>query len=457
MNNPKVSVIIPVYNGEKYLEEAIKSILNQNYDNLECIVVDDGSIDGSAFIAKKFGQVVYLHQDNAGVAAARNRGVQNTSGEYLAFLDADDIWDGEKLTIQINYMEENPNIGYSFTRHSLFLAEGVAELPSWVRKNQYEQEMSAYIPSALVVRKSVFEAVGNFDENYRVSEDSDWFMRARDAGIKLGIVEKTLLYKRVHPQCLSRQTELSRKNLLKIVKASLQRIKSSDKISVIVPVYNGEKYIQEALDSVLEQSLKPFEVQVVDDGSTDRTAEIVRQYGDRIRYIKINNGGAAAARNEGVKSVAGDYIAFLDADDYWNKQKLALQLREIKKPGAANMIFGMVSQFYSPETDENFRQQYQFPSRQTNGAHAGNMLMKRKDFLKVGFFSTEYKTGEFIEWYQRAQEAGMTTAFLPEVLMHRRIHPLNHGIVQKQHTNDFARIAKEILLRRRKKEVDGQT
>jgi glycosyltransferase involved in cell wall biosynthesis len=457
LNNPKVSVIIPVYNGEKFLEEAIKSVLNQDYDHLECIVVDDGSTDESASIAKKFERVIYLRQDNTGVASARNRGVQRASGEYLAFLDADDIWDINKLETQINYMEENPDIDYSVTRHRLFLAEGLKELPPWVRKNHYEKEMVAYIPSALIVRRSAFEIVGNFDESYRIADDSDWFMRARDAGIKLGFVGKNLLYKRVHSQCLTSQIDVTQKEMMKSIKASLQRTKSVDKVSVIVPVYNGDKYLREALDSVLNQSVRPFEVLVIDDGSTDTTAEIARQYGERIHYIRRNNGGAAAARNDGVKSAVGNYIAFLDADDYWDKQKLALQLREIKKPGAANMIFGMVSQFYSPETDENFRQQYQCPSQPTKGAHCGIMLMKREDFLKVGFFSTEYKTGEFIEWYQRAKEAGMTLAFLPDILMHRRIHPLNHGIVQKQHTHDFARVVKEMLLRKRKKEADGQT
>lgn len=456
MKKPKVSVIIPVYNGEIFLEEAIKSVLNQEYDNLECIVVDDGSIDDSADIAKKFGQVVYLHQNNAGVAAARNRAVQKASGEYLAFLDADDIWDLKKLAIQISYMEENLDIGYSFTKYSLFLAEGMRELPAWIRTRQYEQEMTAYIPSALVVRKSVFEAVGNFDENYQVGEDSDWFFRARDAGVKLGIIDKTLLYKRVHPQCLTSQTELCRKNMLKIVKASLQRTRSADSVSVIVPVYNGEKYLREALDSVLNQSMRPFEVLVIDDGSTDATADIVRQYGERICYISRSNGGAAAARNDGIKNAACNYIAFLDADDYWDKQKLALQLREIKKPGAANMIFAMSAQFYSPETGEDFRKQYQCPSHPTSGVNPGTLLMKREDFLKVGLFSTEYKTGEFIEWYQRAQEAGMTATFLPEVLMYRRIHSQNHGIVQKQQTDDYARIVKDMLLRRRRKDTDGQ-
>jgi len=240
LSQPKVSVIIPVYNGEKFLEEAIKSVFNQNYDNLECIVVDDGSQDQTSSIVRRFGQVVYVYQDNAGVAAARNRGVKKSSGEYLAFLDADDVWDIKKLATQISYMEENPGIGYSFTKRKLFLDEGLDEFPAWVRIHRLEQEMTAYIPSSLVVRRPVFEAVGYFDENYRVADDSDWFIRAKDAGIKLGIVGMTLLNKRVHSRCLSSNIELSKKELLKMFKASLLRSKSADRIRVIIPVYNGE-------------------------------------------------------------------------------------------------------------------------------------------------------------------------------------------------------------------------
>ena len=228
---PLVSVIIPVFNGEIFLEDAIKSVLNQNYDNLECIVVDDGSIDGSAAIAKKHERIIYLHQEHKNVAAARNLGIQKASGEYLAFLDADDIWDTHKLETQINYMEENPDIDYSVTKHSLFLTEGLKDFPQWVRTNHSEEETIAYIPSSLIVRKSAFEIVGNFDESYRISDDSDWFLRARDAGIKLGIIDKNLLHKRVHSQCLMSQTIVIKKELMKSIRASLLRAKFSDNIS----------------------------------------------------------------------------------------------------------------------------------------------------------------------------------------------------------------------------------
>jgi glycosyltransferase involved in cell wall biosynthesis len=231
LNNPKISVIIPIYNGEIFLEDAIKSVLNQNYDNFECIVVDDGSTDGSAVIAKKYERNIYLHQEHKNVAAARNLGIQKASGEYLAFLDADDIWDINKLEIQINYMEENPDIDYSITKHSLFLAEGLKDFPQWVRTNHLQEETIAYIPSSLIVRKSAFEIVGYFDESYRISDDSDWFLRARDAGIKLGIIDKNLLHKRVHSQCLMSQTGVIKKELMKSIRASLWRVKLSGNTS----------------------------------------------------------------------------------------------------------------------------------------------------------------------------------------------------------------------------------
>ncbi|MGB5219263.1 MAG: glycosyltransferase family A protein, partial [Smithella sp.] len=238
---------------------------------------------------------------------------------------------------------------------------------------------------------------------------------------------------------------------------SLKRTKSADKISVIIPVYNGEKYLDEALQSVLNQSVKPFEILIVDDCSTDRTAEIAQRYGDSIRYIRRETNGGAAARNDGVKSATGDCIAFLDADDYWDKNKLELQLREMKKHNAPDMIFGMSAHFFSPETGDDFRRTYYCPEEPVKGFHPGLMLIKRNNFLKAGYFSTKYKTGEFIEWYQRALEAEMTSYVLPDVLMYRRIHPLNHGIVEKNQNDDYARIAKDVIMRRRKKEADGQT
>ena len=437
--DPKVSVILPVYNGEKFLKEAIESVLAQDYSNLELIVVDDGSSDHSAEIARRFSGLSYLYQSNAGVAAARNKGIATAAGDYVAFIDADDLWTRDKLSKQIAYMNQHPEIGYSFSKHSLLLADGLREMPDWVRKDQAATEMTAYIPSALVVRSRVLRFIGGFNEGCRVGEDSDWFLRARDAGIKLAVLEDNLLIKRVHRDNLTSNTAMARAQLLKSIKASLQRA-ARGKISVIIPVFNGEKYIVEALESVLNQTLRPFEIIVVDDGSTDGTERITQDYASLIHYIKKPNGGAASARNEGVLMARGDYIAFLDADDYWTPEKLARQLAEAEQAGAAHMIFAMTSQFFSPDTDEAFRSRYLCDETPSSGMHPGTLLIRREDFLRVGLFSTDLKTGEFIDWYCRARELGLSEKMIPEVLMYRRLHEANHGILEKRENQDYARI-----------------
>src|SRR2546427_4231674 len=112
MTKPVVSVVIPVYNGERYLADAIQSVLDQTYQNLEVIVVDDGSTDGSAAVAKRFGDAIrYVRQANGGVCQARNTGISVARGTYLAFLDQDDLWLPDKLAVQVAYLESHPEVG----------------------------------------------------------------------------------------------------------------------------------------------------------------------------------------------------------------------------------------------------------------------------------------------------------------------------------------------------------
>src|SRR2546425_10651809 len=107
-----VSVVIPVYNGEQYLADAIQSVRDQTYQNVEVIVVDDGSTDESADVAKKFGEAIrYVHQSNGGVGKARNTGIAAARGAYLAFLDQDDLWLPDKLAVQVAYLDSHPEMG----------------------------------------------------------------------------------------------------------------------------------------------------------------------------------------------------------------------------------------------------------------------------------------------------------------------------------------------------------
>ncbi|MDP3385817.1 MAG: glycosyltransferase family A protein [Eubacteriales bacterium] len=449
MIRPTVSVIIPIFNGEKYIRQTIESIIAQDHDSCEIIVVDDGSTDTTGDIISEFPHIRYFRQENKGVAAARNSGIQKAFGDYLAFIDADDLWDSAKLSKQLAFMVEHPQIGYTFTRHTLFLSEDMEAMPDWVRPDYAEAELTAYIPSSMMIKRDVFIRIGYFDESFVLSEDSDWFMRARDLGIQMAVIPENLLLKRIHSANLSGDTLKTQNSLMRAIKNSIVRNKKKGKISVIIPVHNGEKYLSEAIDSVLAQTLRPYEIIVVNDGSIDKTEDICKGYGDKIRYASQENKGAASARNTGIKLAEGEYLSFLDADDLWSESRLSQGMEAMKKDPSIAMTFGMVAEFYSPETDEAFRDRYKCQRIPLKGIHPGTLLIRKDDMMRVGLFDETFRTGEFLDWFNRANDMGLKYLMTDQIQMRRRIHYTNHGITQQSSKEDYLRIVKERLMKRK--------
>jgi glycosyltransferase involved in cell wall biosynthesis len=226
--NPLVSVIIPVYNGEKYLAEALDSVAAQDYTPLETIVVDDGSTDGTAQLAQARPEVRYIYQTNQGGGGARNTGLAAATGDFIAFLDADDVWLPGKLHAQVAYLLAHPEVGIVFTRMESFLEPG-ATWPAGLNEAYYAQGPVAYLPSALLGRRRVFEQVGLFDASYRTDEDSDWFFRARDAGVVSAAVPQILLRRRIHTANNSRAAGAATPELVRLVRASLQRKRQQER------------------------------------------------------------------------------------------------------------------------------------------------------------------------------------------------------------------------------------
>jgi glycosyltransferase involved in cell wall biosynthesis len=223
---PLVSVIIPVYNGGRYLRAALESVFAQTYRPFEVIVVDDGSVDDSGVIAQSFPEVRYMHQANQGVAAARNNGIDAARGELLAFLDQDDLWTPEKLKLQIGYLLSHPDLGYTLTHQQFFLDPG-ATLPAWFRKELLSLVHTGWVLGTLVVRRTAFEQVGNFATGYAAANDSDWFFRAKAAEIPMAVVPELLLLKRIHGANESGRAKEVLSELLKVVKSSLDRQRST--------------------------------------------------------------------------------------------------------------------------------------------------------------------------------------------------------------------------------------
>lgn len=223
---PLVSVIIPVYNGARFLRAALESVFAQTYRPIEVIVVDDGSADDSGVIAQSFPEVRYVRQQNAGVAAARNNAIQIARGEFLAFLDQDDLWTPEKLKVQVDHLLNNPELGYTLTQLQFFLEPGTT-LPPWFRKELLTTVHPGWVLGTLVVRRTVFDQVGDFATAYSAANDSDWFFRAKAAEIPMVVVPELLLRKRIHEANDSGRAKEILSELLKVVKTSLDRQRSA--------------------------------------------------------------------------------------------------------------------------------------------------------------------------------------------------------------------------------------
>ena len=223
--HPLVSVIIPVHDGARYLRAALDSVFAQTYRSFEVIVVDDGSADDSGVIAQSFPEVRYIHQPNQGVAAARNHGIEAARGEFLAFLDQDDVWMPDKLKLQLDYLLSHPEIDYTLTQQKYFLEPGTP-LPAWFRKELFDSVHTGWILGTMVVRRTAFEKVGHFATGYSAANDSDWFFRAKAAGIPMVVVPELLLLKRIHGANESGRAKEVLSELRRVVKSSLDRQRS---------------------------------------------------------------------------------------------------------------------------------------------------------------------------------------------------------------------------------------
>lgn len=218
-------------------------------------------------------------------------------------------------------------------------------------------------------------------------------------------------------------------------------------ISVIIPVYNCEKYLAESIGSVLDQTYSPLDIIVVDDGSKDQSANVAKGFSDAVRYIYQNNAGIGAARNTGVDHAKGDFLAFIDADDVWTGEKLRLQMAAFQSDDSLDMVFGQVIQFISPELPENVKNQIKCPPDKMPGRLPGAMLIRKGSFHLVGYFSLAI--GEVLDWNLRAGEIGLKSITLEEVVFKRRLHSTNSVLLNPDSRLDYVRYLKASLDRRR--------
>jgi glycosyltransferase involved in cell wall biosynthesis len=224
----------------------------------------------------------------------------------------------------------------------------------------------------------------------------------------------------------------------------------SKKISVIISVYNGENYLSNAIESVLQQDYDDKEIIVIDDGSIDGTQEVIREFGKKVISIYQKNRGLGAGRNAGVKASSGDYIAFLDHDDVWAPGKLSKQMDIMLSSHNDPLVFSQVKQFICPSLSEAERIRLIVNQSVLPGYIAGTLLISKERFAQVGYFIEENQVGEFIEWYLRALEKNVPIVLLNELGLYRRVHNSNMGRQQDLYKrSDYLKILKASLDRRR--------
>lgn len=460
-DQPLISVVVPVHNGAKFIHQAIENILNQHYPAIEIIMVDDGSTDNSREVIENLKvDVRYFFQPNSGPGAARNRGIRDVSGEYIAFLDVDDLWPERNLVMLMNAMQDDPQLD---------LVRGFAQLFRDHENGEREllgnprESFPDYIGAGLY-RKSAFREVGLYDPELRFGEDGDWFNRATEMKICMKRLDEVTLLVRRHDGNMTRGKNLVELNAVKVLKKKIDRkrqgldeleeintensLSTKPLVSVVIPVYNGGAYISDAINSVFDQDYKPLEVIVVDDGSTDNTAERVQMTGKPLKYIFQENKGTAAARNSGIKLATGKYLAFVDADDLWAEKKLNRQIEILEKKPEIGAVVGFT---YRMPMSHNMQE---VKVKAKDGGifllSLGASLFRKSLFEKVGKLDEELRISEDIDWFLRAREAEIQIIIQKDVVQFYRMHGKNLSNNQLLVNSSLLKIHKKSLDRRRK-------
>lgn len=224
-NNPLVSIIMPAYNAEKFISKSIESVLQQTYPNWELLVINDGSIDNTSNIVNSFNdsRIKLIEQDNSGVSKARNTGIANSTGEFIAFLDSDDLWLQDKLEIQVKYMINNQNIILSYGDYLSFIEDGkIIEnkqlYPFKIKDLKERLLVFNFIATLTVMVKSdVLKDTGGFDTEFFGPEDWDLWIKISQKG-DIDYIKENLAMYREHEGGISKNKKRQLEEEYKVLK-----------------------------------------------------------------------------------------------------------------------------------------------------------------------------------------------------------------------------------------------
>lgn len=467
-----VSVVIHFCNQIPWLLNAIESVQKQTYSNWELILVNDSfkkPIQDIYTIIERDKRIRLIEQEDISVASARNAGIAAAQGNYIALLNPDDLWEPEKLEKQIAYMEEN---GYKVTHtcYNLFDENGIfREVDTGPLEGDIVRELILQcilsMSSAVIERSLIAEIYPLFQLNYEYGEN-ECFWITLAAKTKIGVVREPLTLVRsticqevndietsrialisilsyvLHSSSLSifyqeinqlskkigqvtevieikqsqaEKEEKKRKEIKEVRDSVEKRFVDAGfypKVSIVIPVYNGAKYMRDAINSALEQTYGNIEVIVINDGSQDETDTIARSYGNQIRYYKKNNGGVATALNLGIEKMTGEYFSWLSHDDMYLPNKIEDEVRAVMYQNSSETIiaegYQLVNALGEYIATVNIASLYS-PQKLKNpmfillhgGINGCAMLIHKSHFERVGVFDTNLPTTQDYDlWFR---------------------------------------------------------
>ncbi len=391
-NNPKVSIIIPVYNGEKYVSLAIDSALRQTYDNLEIIVVNDGSKDKTDKICKSYGnKIKYIKKENGGVSTALNVGIENMTGEYFSWLSHDDLYYPEKIQTEIDYLKWKNLIGSNtilYSNYDTMKANGellgniVFDSEKLNKDSAFSLLKGAINGLSLLIPKKAFNEVGKFDENLRCVQDYQLWFEMIKKGYNFIHIPHTLVVTRIHEKSVTNTSpkvvsegnefwlnviksfpdeekirlygsiynyyyELSNfftggpynkalefclKKCLKIENKHLRKIRKT-KVGIILPFHNEISSTIRAINSALNQTFDNIEIILINNGSTENLNEInkiIEINKEKIKFISYKTKECISKiYNDIIYNTNCEYISFLKQNSIIDMNKIEIQLTKM--------------------------------------------------------------------------------------------------------------------------------
>lgn len=374
-----VAIIIPTYNYAQFLPYAIESALNQDYEHIEVIVVNDGSTDNTDEVMEAFkGRVTYIKQQNQGVANARNNGIRATDAKYVCCLDADDLLQPNYISTLVPHLEEDRSLGIAYSRLMLLKKDGDKVKGGWPNESDFNKQLAGQnqVPTCCLYRREAWARVGGYKQRYAPlgcgTEDAEFWLRIGKIGYDAKLVTRAPLfiyrlggrtngnpeYTEVnwlewHPDARDGQHPFASRVTPKKHSHSVRQY-DTPLVSIVIPVGPGhQKHVIEALDSVEAQTVRQWEIVVVWDGhKAEKNEEGIFIIEDEdIAYIQkaypfakfIWTGdkpvGAGAARNIGAKAARAPFLLFLDADDWLLPEALQTMLAAYTEQKEAAIIY----------------------------------------------------------------------------------------------------------------------